>query len=63
MDFLSVDNVICFLAGAAAGSVAYHISLKIKSNSYKVIQKNITAQGDVAGRDIHKPQWQFANRT
>ncbi len=56
MDFLSVDNVIFFLAGAAAGSVAYHISLKIKSNSYKATQKNITAQGDVAGRDIHKSQ-------
>ena len=54
MELLNMTNVLCFLAGTAVGSVAYHITVKFCSNSYKVAQKNITALGDVAGRDIHK---------
>lgn len=56
MELLNITNVLCFLAGIAVGSVAYHITIKFCSESYKVTQKNVTAHGDVAGRDIHKQQ-------
>ena len=54
MELFSLNNILCFLAGTAFGGVAYHISVKIKSSSYKSTQEYVITQGDVAGRDIHK---------
>ncbi|WP_308584254.1 hypothetical protein [uncultured Desulfovibrio sp.] len=54
MEVLNASNIVFFLVGSVFGGVAYHVTLKLVSKSYQVTQKNITARGDVAGRDVRK---------
>ena len=49
-----LDAIISAIIGLFAGGIGIHFIEKKNNNNTKTTQKNITAKGDVAGRDIKK---------
>lgn len=48
------DAILSAIVAFFAGGFCVHLYSKMNSDNTKVSQKNITNNGDVAGRDINK---------